>query len=686
MGDDASFDDNLQETELNNDNVPVVDIDDDATNNNSSLSLYTLDTSSEIISDTVHNDNNIHNNNDTQNIYNNNNQHSLVWLFFSKLPTNKVQCKTCKQLFSEKSATTTLRRHIEKKHTNIYDRAKQTSLEINRFHPYPTTSPEYKSITNKLIDWLATDLLPFTIVESPYFNKFITLLNGHYKPPSRQTIKKLIIRKFNIKRNNLKCDIEKIPGKVSFTTDIWSSMTNQSYLGITLHYIDNNWNLKNLTLDVIHLEDHHTGNVIADKVFNLLDEFNLTTKVLSFTTDNASNMLKFGEVLIDLLQVYSNHHIMHIRCAAHILNIAVQHGLEIVSNEVVKLRNYVKKIRSSTLLNDELRRIFESKNVQFLAPILDCPTRWNSTYLMINRQRKTMEYNQRLVRTTSSDAILDYPTNDDWNKLNDLYEVLKPIYVATTLLSNTKHPSLGDVRLTFLGILKNLNNIVNNDENEQYIIADSVRHKLQNYWNLVEKNTRICSILDPHSKLRLFFNNVEISGANNDIEELIAEHISNVSSNTINNNHESISHHLYFYNLFTSNDDNSNTNYQNNTNEYNNYLNLPLISDNIKIDTLTWWKAHQEEFPTLAKIAKDYLSIQATSVPSEQLFSLAGHTIRKTRTRLHPETTRACLCLKNWIGNDFGLGGNKDLGEINIDNDIVVEKDDDINCLVYLDE
>jgi hypothetical protein len=73
---------------------------------------------------------------------------------------------------------------------------------------------------------------------------------------------------------------------------------------------------------------------------------------------------------------------------------------------------------------------------------------------MINRQKTTMEFHQQLIRSTSSDAALDYPTNDDWNKLNDLCEVLKPIYVATTLLSNTKYPSLGDVRLTFLGILK----------------------------------------------------------------------------------------------------------------------------------------------------------------------------------------------------------------------------------------
>ncbi|CAJ0875456.1 13401_t:CDS:2 [Entrophospora sp. SA101] len=213
-----------------------------------------------------------------------------------------------------------------------------------------------------------------------------------------------------------------------------------------------------------------------------------------------------------------------------------------------------------------------------------------------------MEYHQRLVRSTSSGAILDYPTNDDWNRLSDLCEVLKPIYIATTLLSNTKYPSLGDVRLTFLGILKNLNDIIDNDQNEQYLIADSVRHKLQIYWNLIKKNTRICSILDPHSKLRLFFNNADISEVNNDVKELITEHISNANNNSHNNNQYPISHHVYFYNLFTTNSDNSNTNDQNNIDEYNNYLNLPSISDNIKVDTLTWWRAHQEEFPTLAKI------------------------------------------------------------------------------------
>jgi len=74
-----------------------------------------------------------------------------------------------------------------------------------------------------------------------------------------------------------------------------------------------------------------------------------------------------------------------------------------------------------------------------------------------------------------------------------------------------------------------------------------------------------------------------------------------------------------------------------------------IIVTNENINPLNWWRTHQNEFPTLAKIAKDYLTIQATSIPCEQLFSLANHTIRKTRSRLHPQTARASICLKSWL-------------------------------------
>ena len=48
-------------------------------------------------------------------------------------------------------------------------------------------------------------------------------------------------------------------------------------------------------------------------------------------------------------------------------------------------------------------------------------------------------------------------------------------------------------------------------------------------------------------------------------------------------------------------------------------------------------------------MARDYLVIQATSVPSEQMFSVAKFTVNPTRNRLNPEKVKESLCLKTWF-------------------------------------
>ena len=48
------------------------------------------------------------------------------------------------------------------------------------------------------------------------------------------------------------------------------------------------------------------------------------------------------------------------------------------------------------------------------------------------------------------------------------------------------------------------------------------------------------------------------------------------------------------------------------------------------------------------QMARDYLIAQATSVSSEQMFSVVKHTISPTRNRLSPEKIRSSLCLKTW--------------------------------------
>ncbi|XP_051553344.1 E3 SUMO-protein ligase ZBED1-like [Myxocyprinus asiaticus] len=57
----------------------------------------------------------------------------------------------------------------------------------------------------------------------------------------------------------------------------------------------------------------------------------------------------------------------------------------------------------------------------------------------------------------------------------------------------------------------------------------------------------------------------------------------------------------------------------------------------LDVNPTNWWKANAEGFPRLAKLARQYLCISGTSVPSERVFSAAGLTVNRLRARLTPE-------------------------------------------------
>ena len=85
--------------------------------------------------------------------------------------------------------------------------------------------------------------------------------------------------------------------------------------------------------------------------------------------------------------------------------------------------------------------------------------------------------------------------------------------------------------------------------------------------------------------------------------------------------------------------------------ELKDYLNsCPYFSEEAGDDfeALDWWKKNKDRFPLLGRMARDFLSIPASSAPAERLFSAAENFLDTKRNRLSAESFRFCLCLQSW--------------------------------------
>jgi Protein of unknown function (DUF 659) len=256
---------------------------------------------------------------------------SDVWNIVDK---QKRECPSCGKIFGSKTGTSSIRSHLQNHGLLLVK--EQTNLDNNSKNKY-SRSEKMQAV----IEWIVLDIQPFKVVEGDSFRKMVSRFDPVYQIPTRNTIKKFIKKSFDRRRNKIKEYISKnIPGKVSITTDIWSSIKNEGFLGITIHFIDKNWVLKHFTLDLFRFKGSHTGQSIANEIYKIIEEFGLQNRVISMTTDNASNMTACAKALENKF----DHTFIHYRCVAHILNLIVTAGLNVINTPIKKLRKLIKAI------------------------------------------------------------------------------------------------------------------------------------------------------------------------------------------------------------------------------------------------------------------------------------------------------------------------------------------------------
>lgn len=297
-------------------------------------------------------------------------------------------------------------------------------------------SNRFKVLNSALVEMIAIDMQPTTIVEDRGFQKFVSSLDPRYQPPSRKTIAHTLLpQKYKEVADKVRAGLDMVE-YVATTTDIWTSLQTKGYLTLTSHYITPSWELKSPVLATVQLTSEHTAINIASELQKLANEWEINDKVVSIVTDNAANMIAAARVC----------GWMHLSCFAHTLNLVVTDAIK-ADDDLIRVKQKAKNVVSffnhSANATDRLGEVQKQLSLPPHKLIQDVATRWNSTYYMFERIIEQFEsVTTVLCLVGRNDLCL---TNEELAVIKKAVCVLKPFAVATKEMSTEKHVGISKV-------------------------------------------------------------------------------------------------------------------------------------------------------------------------------------------------------------------------------------------------
>jgi hypothetical protein len=193
-----------------------------------------------------------------------------------------------------KQASTSFKLHLEKKHPHLFPEKLKKNVPGPMDQYLSTKKPRstefsMSEFNNYLANMIICCDLPFRLVERPEFRDLVTYLRPTTVVVGRTKIVDIIKEVYKSELLKLKQRLNSCRSRVSITCDAWTSKNQLPFLAVTVHYIDENWDLQKDLLDFQYIPGSHTGANLASKIYEILENRDLTTRLLAITADNASN-------------------------------------------------------------------------------------------------------------------------------------------------------------------------------------------------------------------------------------------------------------------------------------------------------------------------------------------------------------------------------------------------------------
>ncbi|TYH06314.1 hypothetical protein ES288_A08G146600v1 [Gossypium darwinii] len=558
---------------------------------------------------------------------------SKVWDEMTKLECEnknelKAQCNHCKTIFSAKSSCGTS--HL---------RSTQPSLGGVPF------IKNYKFDVNEYRKAISTFLVcgkhSFRIVDEPGFRYMMSIASPNFKNISRYTTTRDVLMYYVKERDRVKEELAKAPGLICLTSNNWNSEhTNDEYICITAHWVDENWKLQKRIIRFRALFPPYDGLNIADELVLCLSQWGIDKKIFSITLDNAS----YNDVMVS--SILCDSAFFQVRCCAHILNLIVKAGLELADDVVGKIRKGIKYIKKS---GTRRKRFYDVADKSF--------------HLNVTKKLRQDVCGQR-----DKDYQIFALSNEEWRNVAILYKFLKVFYDVT---SNLYFRGVWKVHKVLLDTVKGPYSFLTP-------MVKQMQEKFNKYWAEYSLILSCAAILDPRYKLNYVqycFTIIYGIHASDFVETILSnlrllfdEYVKKSkstssslpgSSNVSDKNPVDSSLDEYnvnsvdFGGYFDESDD-----YKRYLNESSTrseksqldiYLEEPEFKLNSQIDVLDYWSKSSVRYNELSLLALDLLEILISTVASESAFSMGKKVITPLRSSLKQKTVQSVVCLDDWM-------------------------------------
>ena len=378
---------------------------------------------------------------------------------------------------------------------------------------------------------------------------------------------------------------------------------------------------------------HETAENIGQFYCGMLERVGL--KPHTNTTDAPSVMELFRQSIVG---------VTGLRCLSHVLHNAIKKACEVmlIKSDVDKLRNLCTEIKNSSILSGQLANLAKGAGKRKIKVVLDCKWRWGYSRKMIQRYR---DLKDEIDQLNCEHHLRPFTIT----RLTELSDMLEDCCDVLFFMEGSKYVTLSCVPFV-LYYLKN--HLQPRDEDDlavasarnailEYITAryallpihylaayldprfsnmdPFVPHEMRQlkihevHYIVVE---RAGTIQPPSTAPEPAFKPAEDSTPTSTQpqrkkQKLMEKIRSDLSSRS------SSSHHVNEQEHTTINEE---------MNRYEKKEPLPIESC-----PLAWWKKNEIEFPLLSVVAKEILSIPASSAPSERVFSKLGRLYTQRR-------------------------------------------------------